>query len=224
MKTLKTSLLIAAIVVASTNIYSQSNKKKNNSSPVESGGSMCFNENSHILNLGIGFGGGNYYSGYYGFGYNYKVSPAFSLSYEQAIPKKLGPGFLGLGAYFGYQTSSSTYNYFWDKHGYNNNYYYKNSWTNFMIAARGAYHLDILNSEKAELYFGLVAGLRIQSYISDSNNPDPYADNYRLSSGNVYPAYSLFIGGRYYFTPNIGLFAELGYGISYFTGGISIKF
>jgi len=223
MKKFKLILIIIAILIALSSINAQTDKKKNNTSPAQSGAG-CFDENSRMLNAGIGFGGFNYYSAYTGYGYSYRNNPAFSLSYEQAYRKKLGPGYLGLGAYFGFQNSNSTYNYFWNKNGYNSSYYYKNSWTNYMIAARGAYHPDILNSEKAELYFGLLIGLRIQTYNYETNNPDPDANIYRISNGSVYPAYSLFIGGRYYFTQNIGLFAELGYGISYLTGGLSFKF
>lgn len=191
---------------------------------LSSNGEGCFDANTHILNIGIGFGGGNYYSAYSGFGYSYRVSPAFSLTYEQAYPKKLGPGYLGLGAYLGFQTSSSTYDYFYDNNGYKGNYYYKNSWKDFMIAARGAYHWDVLNSKNAELYAGLLVGLRIQTYNYETNNPDPFGRNYRVNNGSVYPTYSIFVGGRWYFVKNVGLFAEVGYGISYLTGGLSFKF
>lgn len=197
-------------------------KEKNNSSSDTK--ERCYDENTHIINLGVGLGGGNYYSGYRGYGHSYKVSPAFSLSYEQAYPKKLGPGYLGLGAYVGFQSASSTYNYYYDDNGYEGNYYYKHSWRNFMIAARGAYHLDFVNAEKAELYAGLLAGLRIQSYNYESDNPDPKYYNYRYTGSNVFPTYSLFVGARWYFVPKVALFAEAGYGISYITGGFSFKF
>lgn len=190
----------------------------------ESTSEKCFNENSHVMNFGVGLANNNYYTAYRGSGYNYKSSPAFSFSYEQALRKKLGPGFLGLGAYLGYQGASSTYNYHWDKNGYNNYYYYKNNWNNFMVAARGAYHFDFLNSKRAEVYFGALAGLRIQSYRYETNNPDPYAVNYSVSSGRVFPTFSVFAGARWYFVKNVALFAEAGYGISYLTGGLTIKF
>ncbi len=93
-----------------------------------------------------------------------------------------------------------------------------------MIAARGAYHLDFLNFKKAELYGGALIGLRIETYSYETNNPDPRAFDYRVSRGSVFPTFSVFVGGRWYFAKNIGLFGELGYGISYVTGGISFKF
>lgn len=225
---IKTTATILVLLLTLTVANAQGLKgkpKKNDQNSTSGSGAKCFDENSHILNLGIGFGGGNYYSGYRGYGYSYKSSPAFSLSYEQAYPKKLGPGYLGIGAYLGYQSASSTYNYFYDDNNVKGYYYSKHSWNNFMIAARGAYHFDILNFEKGEFYVGLLAGLRIQNYRYDSNNPDPYAYNfYRYNSGNVYPTYSFFVGGRWYFANNVALFGELGYGISYATAGLSFKF
>ncbi len=222
MKTAKKYLLLAALMLFAslTNAQGKNDKKKNSGDA----NGKCFDESTHILNLGVGFGGVNYYSGYRGYGYRYKVSPAFSLSYEQAYPKKLGPGYLGLGAYLGFQRSSSTYNYFYNDHGYKGDYYYKHSWSNYMVAARGAYHFDFLNSEKAELYAGLLVGLRIQTYHYESDNPDPKYYNYRYTGSNVFPTYSLFVGGRWYFVPKVALFAEVGYGISYLTAGLSFKF
>jgi hypothetical protein len=186
---------------------------------LDDGGGKCFDENSKILNTGIGAGSG-YYSLYRGSGYSYKNSPAFSITYEQALPKKLGPGYLGLGAYLGYQSATSRYNNAY----YNGSfYYYEHKWRSFLIAARGAYHFDFLNWDRAEVYAGVIAGLRIQTYKYDTNSPDPKKDVYRLNQGSAYPAYSLFAGARWYFVENIGVYGELGYGISYATLGFSFK-
>jgi hypothetical protein len=182
-------------------------------------GSKCFDENSKILNTGVGAGSG-YYATYRGAGYSYKSSPAFSISYEQALPKKLGPGYLGLGAFLGYQSASSRNTNAYYNGGY---YYYEHKWRSFFVGARGAYHFDFLTWERAEVYAGVIAGLRIQTYKYDTNNPDPNKNYYRLNQGSVYPAYSLFAGARWYFVQNIGVFAELGYGISYGTIGFSFK-
>ncbi len=219
MKKFKLILLLAALLIVLSNINAQDNKKKN-SSPAQQG-DKCFNENTHIINAGIGFGGGNYYNfGKHG-AYSYRVSPAFSLSYEQCLPKKAGPGFIGLGAYLGFQSATYRYN---DVYYNSSKYYYQHNWSNVFIAARAAYHLDALNSKNAELYFGAVLGVRIQSYSYETNNLDPDNRYYALNNRGVHPGGSLFIGGRYYFTNNIGLFAEIGYGISYLTGGLSFKF
>lgn len=220
----KTTCFCFALMLSFTFAGAQNVKEhKKNRNPA-SDGAKCFNENTHIINIGVGLPNTHYYAAYRGAGYRYRTTPAFSASYEQAFPKKLGIGFLGLGAYLGFQNSSSTYNYYYNKNGYVNDYYYKNSWTNFMAAARGVYHFDVLNAEKAEVYVGVLAGVRIQSYHYVTNNPDPYADNYRISSGSVYPVLSAFAGARWYFVKNVALFGEVGYGVSYLTGGFSFKF
>lgn len=220
-RSLKTTGFCFALMLSVTFAGAQNAKKNRNAA---SDGAKCFNENTHIINIGVGLPNGHYYSAYRGAGYRYRTTPAFSASYEQAYPKKLGIGFLGLGAYVGFQNSSSTYNYYYNKNGYASDYYYRYSWTNFMAAARGVYHFDVLNAEKAEVYVGVLAGVRIQTYHYTTNNPDPYADNYRISSGNVYPVLSVFAGARWYFVKNVALFAEAGYGVSYISGGFSFKF
>jgi hypothetical protein len=194
--------------------------KKNKTESNSGSGSKCFDESSKIIGVGLGFWG----SGYYRYGkngaYTYRSSPAFCLTYEQSLPK-LGPGYLGLGAYFGYKTASYKY----DDWYYNGNkYYYRHNWTYMFIAARGAYHAEALMTDKAELYFGAVVGLRIQKYNFETNSIDPERNAYELHESNIYPGYSLFLGGRYYLSNNIGLYAELGYGISYLTAGLSFKF
>jgi hypothetical protein len=182
-------------------------------------GAKCFDETTKILNVGIGAGGSYYYK-VSGPGYTRGRTPALSLSYEQAIPKKLGIGYLGVGAYAGFQSAHIRYN---NIYYYGNKYYYEHHWNYFMIAARAAYHFDFLNSEKAEVYVGAIVGVRIQTYSYETNNPDPTV-TYRLNDGAVYPTMSLLAGARWYFVPRVALFAELGWGISNVTGGLSFKF
>ena len=183
-------------------------------------GEKCFDETTHIINIGAGFGSAYYYHAYRGAGWDYAATPAFSLTYEQAIPKHLGIGYVGVGAYFGFQHIHSRYD---ELYVYGNPYYYEHTWNNYMIAARGAYHFDVLNSRRAEVYAGVIVGVRIQTYHYETN--DPYDNGYyRLNDGSVYPAASLFAGARWYFAKNVALFGELGYGISYATGGFSFKF
>jgi hypothetical protein len=226
MKIIKIAIIALTVLAVNNTIAQETASKKKNRKEESStqNDSKCFDENTHIINLGVGFGGARYYSAYRGYGYSYKISPAFSVSYEQAFHKKLGPGYLGLGAYVGYQYASSTYNYLYNKHGYYNNYYYKNSWNNFMLTTRGVYHWDVLNFKNAEVYAGVLAGIRIQTTSYETNNPDPYADNYYSNTGNVFPAFSIFAGARWYFVSKVALFGEVGYGISYVNGGVSFKF
>lgn len=213
-----TAIIIGAEIKAQ-GLKGDKDKKKDKSEKSDRAqGEKCFDENTHIINLGVGFGGGNYYRGSYG-GYSDRRSPAFSLSYEQSLKKRIGPGYLGVGAYGGFQTAR--YHYDYDDN--NRRYYYEHKYNHTMIAARGAYHWDVLNSKKAEVYAGAIIGMRIQTYSFATNDPDPDY-NYRLNEGIAYPAYSLFAGARWYFVDRVALFGEAGYGISYLTGGLSFKF
>jgi len=229
MKTRKSNFLTSVLifVLINTVLFSFSQTKSDKKTNSNASGEQCFNASSRILNFGIGIGSRSYYSAYRGFGYSYGSSPAFSISYEQAIKEKLGPGYLGIGGYLGFQTFHANYNYNYYNYNngnYNGNYYNKHVWNNYMIALRGAYHPDVLNFEKAEVYGGLNLGIRVQTYKFVTNNPDPYATTlYRYNSGNIYLAFSFFVGGRWYFAKNAGLFGELGYGISYLTLGFSLK-
>lgn len=216
--------VMAIMIGAETKAQGLKGDKKKEKSKSEksapASGEKCFDENTHIINLGVGFGGGRYYRGSYG-GYSDRISPAFSISYEQSLPKRVGPGYIGVGAYAGFQTARYRYDY--DNNNNNGRYYYEHKYNYTMIAARGAYHWDVLNSKKAEVYAGAIIGVRIQTYNFATNDPDPDF-NYRLSEGSAYAAYSLFAGARWYFVDRVALFGEVGYGISYLTGGISFKF
>jgi hypothetical protein len=186
-------------------------------------GGASFDEETQVLSIGIGFGGGNYYASGRGAGHSYGRSPLFSLSYETALKTKLGPGYVGVGPYLSYQNAHNRY----DNMYYNgNNYYYKHNWNYFTVAGKGAYHLDFLNWPMAEIYAGPILGVRINSYTYTSNSPDPEADYYKLNEKSVNPVACLFIGARWNFSNHTGLFAEAGsgYGISFATFGVHFRF
>ena len=217
-------LLLLAVIIMCSAAPARAQEKKNDTSPSGSGAG-CFDGSSRLLNIGVGLGGVSYYNYGRSGPYKYTRTPAFSISYEQALGEKVGPGYIGLGGYFGFQHAS--YRYDWNGYYYNfqyNDYYYKHSWNYFLLAARGAYHPDVLNWEQGEVYFGTTLGLRIETYKFSTNNPDPAWNNaYRLSEGRVNLAWAVFAGGRYYFTDKVAGFMELSYGISYLTVGATIK-
>lgn len=184
---------------------------------------QVYDENSNLFNFGVGFSGGKYNKSYRGAGYSHATSPMFNISYEQALKRKLGPGHVGVGGFFSYQNAYSRY----DNIYYAGNiYYYKHNWNYYTLAARGTYHWDALNFEKGEFYAGTLIGARIHNYSYSTNNPDPESNVYRLSEQRVFPAATLFLGARWYFAPNAGLYTEAGAGegLSFVTGGFSIKF
>jgi len=57
------------------------------------------------------------------------------------------------------------------------------------------------------------------SFKDNNGNNVNGAGNYGSSTG-----FTLYAGGRYFFSENIAAFAELGYGVSYLTVGVAFKF
>lgn len=209
--------VLGLILLSAATNASEGNKPLKFSNPGDQ--PHCFDESSKIINIGVGFGGINYY-GRWGSGYVYRSTPAFSATYEQAWPKKLGPGYLGVGAYVGFKHAQSRY----DDSYFGSKYYYQHNWNHFMLAARGVYHWDVLNAKNAEVYGGVLIGFRVTTYSYETNSTNNYVVSSKRSDSGVWPVYSLFAGARWYFVPKVALFAEVGYGISYLTGGVSFKF
>ncbi len=187
----------------------------------QSTGEKCFNESSHLINIGVSIGGIGYYK--YPNGGTYRRSPNFNFSYEQPWKQKLGPGYLGVGAYGSFQTENYT-NYYYTN-GYTNKYSYEHHWTRITVAGRAVYHWDVLNSERAEVYAGVLIGARFSLYNYETNDPDPASKNaYRVTNSFAYPAWGAFAGARWYFVKSVGLFAEVGHGVTNITGGFTFKF
>lgn len=185
-----------------------------------SSGEKCFDENTHLINAGISFGGVGYYK-YPGVG-TYRRSPIFNVSYEQPWKQRLGPGYLGVGAYVSYQ---SQYYYRKERSPYDWQWYnYESHWTNLTLAGRAVYHWDVLNSERAEVYAGVLIGVRVNLYRYETNDPNPSRTAYEINSSYVWPAWGAFAGARWYFVKKVALFVEAGHGVSNVTGGFTFKF
>ncbi len=171
-------------------------------------GDSPFDVGTNALNLGIGLGSRyGYGSGL--LGGSSSVTPALSASFERGI-LPLGPGVLGVGAFVGYQGAS------YDFGGGD-----KWKYTDVMVTLRGAFHYPVLSNFDA--YAGLSLGLR----HSSSSFSGPSGSIYNSFGGEVSSnaaTSGLFAGGRYYFTSNIGAFAELGYDQTYLKAGLAIKF
>ena len=112
---------------------------------------------------------------------------------------------ISVGGYIGFSTSrSSVIN--------------KNDvrYTYTIIGVRGSYHVDL--DENLDAYLGLTLGYNRVGVRYDDDFLFP-GYNPTRSSG----IYSGFIGSRYHFNENMGVFAEVGYGISWLTFGFTTK-
>ncbi|MGN6533026.1 MAG: hypothetical protein ACTHK0_14890 [Ginsengibacter sp.] len=155
-----------------------------------------FLKGTNILSAGIGLGSslGSYSRS--------SQTPALSLSYEKGVWDIGGPGVISLGAYAGrksYKYSVSTYT---EKWGYT------------IIGVRSAYHYNGIDNNKFDVYGGVMLSYNIlnYSYKDESGNNINGGGNYGSGTG-----FTLYVGGRYFFSDNIAAFAELGYGVSYIT-------
>lgn len=167
-------------------------------------GTEPFSVGTTALNLGIGVGS-RYGYGAGLFGGNSSVSPALSISLERGI-MPLGPGVLGVGVFAGYQGAS------YDFGGGD-----KWKFTDVIVTVRGAFHYPV--SPQFDAYGGLGLGLRHAGVSVEGNS----FLGTSVASANEF-ASGLFLGGRYFFTPSIGAFAELGYDQSYLKVGLAAKF
>ncbi len=167
--------------------------------------SPVFGYESNVINAGLGLG-----DVYFASVSNSGIPVSFHASYERGVTQKLGIGYIGLGGDFSFASAKEVIG----------NTTYTNS--GILFAARAAYHFAITGEvgRKLDPYAGILAGFVIASH--SSKGPGSDINTYEHSGG---PAAGAFVGAHYYFVPNFGVFAELGYNItSVFNTGLSFKF
>ena len=151
---------------------------------------------TNVVSAGIGLGSSLA-------GYNGSGSPAISLQYERGL-WQAGPGVISLGAYLGFKT----YKYNGDGYSW--------KWSYTIIGVRGAYHLTQIKVKNLDLYGGVMLAYN-NVHFTDSQGSS--TRTYGSTTG-----FSIFVGGRYYFAQNIGVFLELGYGVANANVGLSLRF
>jgi hypothetical protein len=168
---------------------------------------QVFTKGTNVASISIGLGSSILsYSGA-------SQSPAFNLQFERGIWPIGGPGTISLGGYVGIKS----YKY----SGKFSTYSYEEKWKYTIIGVRSAYHYNGLKNDKLDVYGGVMLSYNILSFSYSDNSP---SGNY-ANSGSYGSAagFTLYIGGRYFFTSNIAGQAELGYGVSYLSLGIALK-
>ena len=164
----------------------------------------AFSKGNSSIQVASGFG---VTYDYYG---SYVSLPALTVAYDLGIFNHAGPGNIGVGGMVGIKWAYST------------GKTYDATWLNYIIAARGTYHLTLLKNEKFDPYGGVIIGVRIydykDSYFNQNNYKNPNSYN------RVYPVTGVFVGAKYNFTKVFGGFVELGYDVSLARVGFSLNF
>lgn len=133
-------------------------------------------------------------------GFHSTWSLPFSASYEYGVSDRISVGITG-----GYATQK-----FVDDQNNGVKYTYT------LIGARGSYHFA--TAAKFDPYFGLLLGYNSVKAKDIGSGEQGVA----AKASGVLPG--AYLGANYYFATNIGVHAEVGYGISVVTAGITFKF
>lgn len=120
--------------------------------------------------------------------------PAISLGYQAGIHEKFS-----VGGIVGYSAST----------------FFDVTVSYIFIGARGEYHFVDADIDDFDLYGGLTLGYNIVNW----SEPTGFAGSF----GGSYLLYGFHVGGRYYFTPSVGAFLELGYGVGYIVAGVTFR-
>lgn len=164
--------------------------------------SQPFGKGYHGINAGIGLGNGYYTASAYSFGFGINGSYEYGIV-EIPMGSSL-TGVVGIGGTAGLSWSNYAYSY-WD-----GKYHY----TNWAMAARGTYHF-IFDNDKVDPYAGLTLGYQGSAYKWKGNGQAP---DYHGSSG--YFRVGAFVGCRYLFMENFGVFGELGWQLNFMNLGV----
>lgn len=172
-----------------------------------------FESGDNVLGLGVGIGGG-YGVGYTGTGVT--QTPALGVHFDHCMGE-LGPGTWGLGGAIGYKSIAYKQDVaYW-------NYAYDYKWSYLTIGVRGTWHYNAWHNNKhLDTYGGLMLAYRNATYKDNTVYPSGWTGaKYSWSGSGV--GFSGILGARYYFTDNIGAFAEVGFGYALLQLGLAVK-
>lgn len=168
--------------------------------------SPTFSQSDIVINAGFGIGTSLYSGAYYK-----STLPPLSVSVEYGLKDDFITSdlTLGIGGYFGIAGSKYEQSYWGGTYGFKYNY--------TVIGARAAVHYPFV--DKLDTYAGLMLGYNIVSYKETGDWNSGLTTNAVGSSA----AFSVYLGGRYYFSDKFAAMAEIGYGIAYLNLGVAFK-
>jgi hypothetical protein len=186
----------------------------------------------NVVYVGVGFVGGLSLLGtlYSDEGYSASSIPTITIAYERGLSEHWGVGFI-----FNYSSvtlnSTGTVDNTYGDYPYNIGQVYsytdKATLTGLGFGLTGAYHF--IAGDKLDPYVGIALGYSSIGFKFTTDDPNAsYGDgNQTLNLALSGAMYGGFVGIRYYFTDNIGAWADLGYfgyGGSLINLGLTAKF
>ncbi|HNP49816.1 MAG TPA: hypothetical protein PKL85_13320 [Bacteroidia bacterium] len=148
--------------------------------------------------------------------YNFSITGPIFAKYEHAVSDHIG-----VGLNFAYAKWKLSYNY--ESYDANNNavtYTESDSYSTYSILGR--FNLHFGNLDKFDPFWGVGVGYRSGTWKYESN--DPYGINDLNISNPIPLGFETTIGARYYFTDNIGVYAETGIAKAVIQAGLNFKF
>lgn len=133
--------------------------------------------------------------------------PPIGIAVDVAVPISDIP--LSFGGYVGYTSSSEEFSWAGDTWGYDYSYY--------IFGARVAYHPNF-NLKNVDAYTGILLG------FAGASVKETGTASFGSSSSAGGLVTGAYVGGRYFFLPNVAGYAELGWAIGYLNLGLTVTF
>lgn len=202
----------------------------------ENNDSTAFNLGKIILNVGYGFPNldkaafDNNFQWYRNDTYKSMGYGPFHFRAEYGVSDKIG-----IGVSFNYDTYGGTWSEdYIINNGFGSTQYYTYHFKKTMTALTGLirFNYHVFTTKKLDPYFALGVGFKNIKKTATSDDPDSKRAEYILkgyndSGANNLPADAAceaVAGMRYYFTPHIGIYSEMGIAKSLIQLGVSIGF
>jgi len=163
--------------------------------------SSAFSNGDNLFNAGIGIG-----TPFFGSGYSSSLPVNPTISYERGITDQIS-----VGAQLSYASSKYSFD-----DGFGDDYSFTESAV--YVGARGSYHFgeQLGLDSKFDVYGGVSAGYVVVTVSDNEGDSD---------TGTSKPGFGAFAGGKYFFQPKLGVYAEVGYqSLSYLNIGLAFKF
>jgi outer membrane protein W len=224
----KLILSIAACAMIAPAIAGNGNLFSTTQPAGDEGGGDAFGEGKIVISAGYGFPNlGKSLLKAYQNEADYSVGGIGPLhgKFEYGLSDKIG-----IGVSFNYVSFSASW-----KHTETNNTYdangnvtgtttatYSDKIAVNTMSALLRLNVHFATTDKLDPYWGIGAGYRTRNYKYETNDPTNNSDI--TLKGAIPFGFETTFGVRYFFTDNIGAYAELGIGKSLLQGGLAVKF